>query len=307
MVVTLCWCMLPVVGYLVVSGIQRSAPSLKLTLWLLAFVGFQALMVWAAFYTWTYAGDRASDLDALLPSGDHGPVVLWLERMLAPVRQWSFCLLVVATGLTYLAFRQEDLMTVVPVNWASYVSFGITMFLGANVLYWLWVAPRLLWVMTKHGRLVLRWYDPASTPGIRLFADALSVAGLFLVTAAAGVSVLAILIDRDGGLLPASIVTLLFFMTGLVLATGLRVFLPFLWSYVEVRAQKREVQAELASTILWKPSDGGKPPEDEERAITLHAQIGATPNLPFSTASVIQYTGVVVGSVLAYAGAWLLK
>jgi len=297
-------CAHPVVINVVLVWLDRPLAVTHLSAWgwLSAFSLINMLMLVAANVTWTFVGGRADRIDGILKSSPRsGDVAAWLDRRLSARQQLVLPSAGCISSAMFLAFIGPHLNSIVEIGAASYVSVAFTSFIGGNVCYWLWVAPGLPKKMFEAGGLTTRWQDPASTPGIRLVAEGLGLSALFLLGGAIGISVAGFIVPGVTRLPALNYLLDAFFV--LVFATSVRVGIyPFIWVYAIVAGAKRESLSRL-NTLVPNVSHvtRGSGKEKGYAVLTLYGQVSAAPNMPFSTAALVQYGATLVGTALAFA------
>jgi hypothetical protein len=276
-------------------------------LWLTIFALINVLMLIAADTTWTFVGRRAETLDDMLgPAKGYSAVVEWVDHRLTHRQQLVLPASGAISGTLFLRVVEQQLDPIVEVGLASYVTVAFTSFIGGNVCYWLWVAPGLARRIYRAGQLNIRWQDPASTPGIRLAAEGYGVAALFLLAGALSISVAGFVFTGAARVPALQLLLTAFFV--LVVATSIRVgIVPFLWMYAVVANAKRETLTLLDAQV---PSAGrvvGAWIKGRHISLLgLYSQISQTPNMPFSTAALVQYGAVLAGAVLAFVASLII-
>jgi hypothetical protein len=292
--------MVPVLAYaLVQEFLNHSRPDPELLVWLTLFAFFQVLMIWAAYRTWAFVATHGSKIDQLLKPDQNRNVSRWL---MARYRWYSQGLSVAFSILLftlYLRWRTDDLESLVRIDWISYLSLAITATIGANVCYWLWVAPGIVHVMVGSGPLRLRWFDPASTPGLRVLAEGLGLAAVFLAYGSGAVAITSLL-------LPAALSTptvqyALVTFSGFILLLSLRVgFLPFWWIFRAISRSKVETLSHLAEGIPELKVISDPVHARGQSLMDTYRAVSGAPNLPFSTGAVVQYLGALLGSFVGF-------
>jgi len=166
-------------------------------IWFAGFGLIVALMLVAADTTWSFVTDRSTVFDDVLAdSPEYSSVIAWLRQYLRYRVQLLPSAFGAISGPIYLFLVRNQLDHVVAIAFPSYVLVSWTSFVGGNDLYWLWVATGLPKRFSQASNLLLRWQDPASTPGLRLLADAYGAAALFLLAGVISISVLGFVIPR---------------------------------------------------------------------------------------------------------------
>jgi hypothetical protein len=237
--------------------------------------------------------------DLVIAPPKQDDIVRWLASAMSGRRQLIVPLFGVIAGPIFLYLIRTQLEHVVAVTPPSYLMVSWTSFIGGNVAYWLWTAPGIGKRLYKCHPLKLRWQDPAATPGLRLLVDGLALSAMFLMAGVVSISGL-------GFWLPSILVVpaaryLLYVFFFVAVCTSLRVaVVPFLWSWAIIVRQKRLTMATLDNRLPSLTDAVRTDGEQVEKWALVYQTVAAAPNLPFSTAIVVQYSTAFVGSIFAF-------
>ncbi len=135
-------------------------------------------------------------MDDLLDLEQRKIAAAWLHRRIQRPLQLAGCFTAATGAVVFTYWFRESIVKIVSLSWAPYVTVSITSAAGANVLYWLLVAPGLIGVMARAGGLNLRWFDPAGTPGICLMSDSMGMTASLLVFGSVAISVLGFVVPQ---------------------------------------------------------------------------------------------------------------
>ena len=277
-------------------------------LWLAAVAFINALMLVAAHTAWTYVGKRVEVLDDILqPAQGYREVIAWLDRRLSRRQQLIIPTVGAICGPLFMWVVELQRGPTSDAGLATYLTVALTSFIGGNVGYWLWTGPGFAKRAYRAGRLNVRWQDPASTPAIRLAAEGYGVSALFLLAGTLSMGVTGFAFSTAKTVPALQIAHAAFFL--LVAATSVRVGIaPFVYMYAIVANAKRDTLSLLDRHIptvdrVLREWPGGQYPA----LLGLYSQVSSTPNLPFSTAALVQYGAVLVGAVLAFITSLILQ
>jgi hypothetical protein len=171
-----------------------------------------------------------------------------------------------------------------------------------NVSYWLVMPPIMVFRLRACTDILLRWHDPARTPGIRTFSEGYAYPAFFLALGAFGATFPG-LIDHPilGAYLP--------YIYGLLIALSLWIgILAQVNIYLVIRRFRLRVLDGLAPSETFAVSS--REPAKILAAIeqiphldlslSAYSSIASSPSLPFGTSTVVQYVAAVVGSLAGF-------
>jgi hypothetical protein len=184
-------------------------------------------------------------------------------------------------------------------EWLILASISWTLMLVGNDIWWLLVPPLFIMRLRDCDDLDLRWHDPARTPGIRTLAEGYGFAASFLVLAAFGATLPALL-GRPlfGGAVPY----IYYALIGLSLWVG--VGTQMVIYYIVRRARlvsldSLEVDSPLPRSSLIVPGNHEMPALLADKLSAYTTLMSAT-NLPYGSATVVQYLAALVGSLAGF-------
>lgn len=269
-------------------------------LWIGGFGASVALMLIAAKATWEYATERAELFDDIVcQSPERESINRWFNGYLALRRQLILPVAGAVGGPIYLYLTRAQFVHTVAIGFPSYVLLSWVSFVGGNDVYWLFVATGLPKRIKRCTNLKLRWQDPASTPGLRLLADSYAISASFLLAGVVSISVLGFVVPR---VLSSQVLlyTLYAFFVVSVCTTIRVAIVPLLWTRRIIVASKR---SSLTTIDAMMPALDGKsslPFEYIDKVSSVYSTLANTPDLPFSTSTVVQYSAGLVGSNLVF-------
>jgi len=294
----------PVVAALALISAGDKGGNLGDRVSLLLLLGtINAGMFAAAVLAWGFALRRAATIDDLLrPCAARDRVVAVIHKGVMHTRQAALPLTLALVPPVLASSLGK------PQSWSELAfvllvaNATLTMALLGNVSYWLIVPPIMVVRMHKCHEMMLRWNDPARTPGIRTFSEGYAYPALFLAMGALAVTVPGLLHHPlFGAYLP--------YLYGWLLALSLWVgVMTQLTIYRIVRRFRLRVLDELTSPDdFMLPED--QLPEipvrirsraDMSTTLSVYGSVAGAPGLPYGTALVVQYLAAVVGSVFGY-------
>ncbi len=273
---------------------------LNANIWLVSFGLIDALMLFSAFTAWNYLIDNASDIDEILTTSDNrANPIKWIDRWLSSKRQMVLPLFGALASPIVLGFVHSSVSKHLPVGLVSYLAISWTGFVGGSVLYWLWVVPGLPRQLALAGNLNLRWYDPSSTPALRTVARSLGIASIFNLMGAVSIVIFGFVLPQLLTVPSLAFVVDTFFVVSIATAVRVAIY-PIIWYYRIIVTKKDEVLVQIEREIP-KLSDAMRSSEwlTSSVALTLHRDVAATPDFPFSTVSMVQYTAALCGAIAA--------
>ena len=259
-----------------------------------------ALMLYSAFIAWNYITDNASDVDHILEtSKNRTEPTHWIKKWLSYKRQLILPLFGAITSPVVLGIAHGPISQHLPVGLVSYFAISWTGFIGGSVLYWLWVVPGLPRQLSLAGDLKLRWYDPSSTPALRTVSRALGIASIFILTGVISITIFGFVLPQLLKVSSLEFVIDTFFAVSA--ATTVRVGIyPMIWYYRIIVTKKDEVLVQIEREIPKLSSVMGSDEwSNASAALTLHRDVSATRDFPFSTVSIVQYGAALGGATAA--------
>jgi hypothetical protein len=265
--------------------------------WVAALTVVNTAALVATWRSWSIL-DRAGPSidDLLIRSSGRDRLVRWLTKTLGLWRQILFSVLAMVGACALLALAQPAIEDALEIGPVSYVAVAWTAYIAANDAYWLIVVARLGRRILRLRDLNLVWHSPASTPGIVQLSSAYTFGTTIILFLAIGVEVLALRVSAygDSAVLRSVAIT---FPVVAALAALIFGILPHRWLYLAVRDARREVLRQLASSSGTTPVTAAEIPRAQGK-ISLYSTVESSPGLPFSTATMVQYTAAVIGTLV---------
>jgi hypothetical protein len=286
---------------LAASGVNFDEPRVVFLIVLLGVI--DGGMFAAAILAWRYGLERAHTIDDLLrPCANRDHVVSIVDTGIDTQRQAIFpvvfailpwAIVLIHDGVhTWTEF--PFLLLLLNTTWSAAV-------LG-NVSYWLIVPPIMVMRLRSCDDVMLRWNDPARTPGIRTFSEGYGYPAFFLALGALGVTFPGLV---DHPIFGAYAIYLYGWLILLSLWIGV---LSQLNIYLIVRKFRLQMLDDLApaDSFLVRNHESASLLDRLEQgphiqlSVSTYEKIASAPGLPFGTGLVVQYAAAVFGSIVAF-------
>lgn len=286
--------------FLLANAPELAAHGIKAFFWLAAFGVVNAIMLSAALAAWSYADRNSSRIDAMLPNAADRSAVAdevrkcydWRKQAVPPV-------LLSIAAIPFLLLVADSMRPLVDVGLPSYVSLVLSMAIGANDLYWLYNTTPLMIFFLKRPGLRLRWYDPASTPGMKLLADICGLSAVFLLLGAAAVSILGFILPQVTNV-PSLLWTLIvFFFLDLVVIVWSSI-VPIIFVYRTASAVISRSLTTLHGYIPSASTYASSPTEERTALIDTYHSVSKSLRLPFTTGTIVQYGAALLSTIIAF-------
>ena len=299
---------LPIAVLLRIAGPHIGIGSWKGFGWTIGLCTAAFIMCVAANAAWTYVDNNSDLVDEVMHSAlDQGHLASWLDRAYTNRRQWPVIVVSVVAAASFLSVFHHSIERVVEVPAASYLTVTWVSAIGANSLYWFAVAPHVVRAMSKQSSLLLHWYDPASTPALRMLGKGLIWASAVMLVGSLGIFGVGFVAPEAIKVRAVDVLLLIFFILAIVLLLNSSV-VPF--CYLVSMAGKTKTESLRRLSRLIKdlhervPSSGKSPGRyqlDNEQGmlVATYRSVSAASNVPFATAGIVQYGAVVAAGILA--------
>jgi hypothetical protein len=272
--------------------------------WVIALVIVNLGALVGARRSWSILDEASASVDDLLVrSSGRDRLTRWLWRVLGRWRQILFSLLVAAAAAVLLGYARPAIEGQLELGLVSFVSVAWTGFIAGDATY-------CVVVMSRFGRRLLRlrdlslvWHSPASTPGIAQLSSGYTYGTSAILVIAIAVEVLALKVSMYGDSVVLNTISITFPVAAALAALIFGV-LPHWWLYRVVRDARREVLRRLSPPAAL-PSTAAQV-ADAQAKISLYRLVESSPGLPFSTASMVQYSAAVISTLIGTVLAILL-
>ncbi len=276
-----------------------ATPTFKDFLWTWAFATVNFIVIMASVGSWVFVARRSDEIDRLIsdPLEQHR-VGMWLVRHYSLGRQIPLPAFGLLSSICYLGIFHGAVQSTVDVTVVSFISVAWTSLLAGNALHWLFVAPSIVGRIRKVKGLALRWFDPASTPGLLALSRGTGFSAVTLVAGAAGVALIGFVAPNTAQIGPVQVLLIAFFavlMSAIVLS-GLRPLLQIRW----LIATSKELSLAELSNRMPSLVDMTQEKLAPDRTLDAYRAVSQAPNWPFSTSALVQFSAALLATVVAF-------
>lgn len=268
--------------------------------WTVALVATTFVMSLAANAAWTYVDRRGEMIDGVFNRNAKTRIQSWFTRSYKAWKQWVTISVSVVAAIVFLIAFRSQIEVEVSLPFASYFTVAWTTWVGANCLYWMVVAPTVIRAMSESRALKLYWFDPATTPGLRMLAKGVSWAGVCLALGSLAIFALGFIAPETVRVKAVSILLLAIAAVAVILLIQSSV-VPLIYIVKMAERRKFATLKRIESRInpmKRNQADLGLT-DDQVKLIELYRLTSEASIVPFSTGSLLQYGAVVAGGLLA--------
>lgn len=299
--------------------------------WSLGLCGAGYIMCVAANAAWSYVDNRSHLVDEVMHASiDRGHLAAWLDKWYGlppaplptpyaprPAPWWSLgayrwgrqLVPIVAAAFLSAAFLtvfRHSIEQIVDLPAASYFTVMWVSAIGINCIYWFAVAPHVVRVMSGQRSLLLHWYDPASTPALRMLGKGLLWSANCLAVGSLGVFGVGFVAPAAIKVRAVDILVLGFAGLAIVLLINSSV-IPFIHLLTMAGRTKTESLRRLSKLIgdlhnrlppLSSPSQMYTLDAEQGMLISIYRSVSTASPVPFATAAAVQYGAVIAAGIL---------
>lgn len=275
--------------------------------WLWGFAAINFIVLLASIGAWTVVARRTADLDHLVnDTRDAALVSRWLNRKLSFVLQAPPPVFSAIAGATFIYLVQEPLSPFLQISLASYLSVIWTSFIAGNSLYWLYVAPGMVSVIARCDQLHLWWQNPAMTPALRALSDGLAFSATAVLAGGMSVTFLGFYGPQTVQAPLIQVVLIGFFVVVMMSAVQV-VLAPTIYIYAIIRRKKFDVLRKISDEVGDLERVLKRERSYDVEFSSLFLAVAETPNLPFSTSTVVQYSAGFAATIAGFVISQLVK
>ncbi|MDQ0144975.1 hypothetical protein [Pseudarthrobacter niigatensis] len=275
--------------------------------WLWGFAAIDFIVLLASVGAWTVVARRTADLDHMVSDTTDAALVSgWLNRKLSFHLQAPPPVFSAIAAVAFIYLVQEPISPFIHVSLASYLSVFWTAFIGGNSLYWLYVAPGMVSVIARCQHLHLWWQNPAMTPALRALSDGLAFSASAVLTGGICATFLGFFGPQTVQV-PLIQVLLIGFFVVVMLSAVQVVLAPTIHIYAMIRRRKFDVLRKISDEVGDLERVLKRERTYDVEFSSLFLAVAETPNLPFSTSTVVQYSAGFAATIAGFVISQLVK